>query len=385
MKTGKTIYCDYQATTPLDPKVLEVMHEYLQNNFANPHSKDHFLGSKAADIVKNARTNISEIFGIDKKEMFFTSGATEANNLILQGITRHTLQQEKVRIISSPIEHKSILSVLKYLEQSADVEVEYVKVDCDGIVDLTDLERLLQKPTTIVSVIAVNNEIGTIQPIKDIYKLVKASNTILHCDIAQAICSGVDIYELAQNTDAFSFSGHKIYGPKGIGGLFLSNKIQKQITPLFFGGGQQNKMRSGTLPPSLIIGLETALQRNIELSEEFEKIKVLRGYFWKQLQTISPTISLNGPGFENRHCGNLSVAFEGVINRELINSLQPFVAASTGSACNSSNVVASHVFEAIGISDERAKSSVRFSLGRFSDKEQIDDVVCRLKEELLKL
>lgn len=382
MKIGKTIYCDYQATTPLDPKVISVMYEYLQNNFANPHSKDHYLGWQASNKIKKSKNSISEILEIDTNELFFTSGATESNNMIIQGLARHKMQEGKVRILSTPLEHKSVLSVLKYLEQNSEIDVEYVKVDCKGTIDLKNLEHLLRTPTSLVSIISVNNEIGTIQPIKEIYKLVKAHETILHCDATQALCSGLHITELAQYTDAFSFSGHKIYGPKGIGGLYINKNIQKIITPLLFGGSQQNGMRSGTLSPSLITGLGMAVKLLDSSNTENIEIQKLTKYFWENVKNIYPEAIINGPDFSNRHCGNLNICLPGINNKELINSLQPFVAASTGSACNSENVVSSHVLEAIGLTEERAKSSIRFSFGRFSTKEQIDEIIQILQEKI---
>jgi cysteine desulfurase len=378
MYFNETVYCDYQATTPVDPAVAKVICKVLQNEFGNPHSSDHILGWNAANRVEHAKSLIAELLNIFENEIIFTSGATESNNLAILGYALGNFCKNKT-IAVSKIEHKSVLEVAHTLKEHHGWKIVYLEVENDGLVNLDSLEKALSNGASIVSVMAVNNEIGTIQPIKKIATLAHSSGAFFHCDAAQAIGSGINFESIINYSDSVSISGHKIYGPKGIGLLILNEKFYEKILPIFWGGNQQNGLRPGTLPVHQIVGIAEAIRISFYNSKkELNRVASLRDEFYNLLANEDVKIVLNGPQLKNRHVGNLNIRFHEVDNRELMGMLQPYVAASTGSACTSGLPHPSHVLISIGLTSEEANNSVRFSFGRFTTVKQIVEVKNRL-------
>ena len=256
MSASKTIYADYQATTPVDPRVLEKMAPYWTERFGNPHSSDHVMGWKAAEVVRESASSVAELIGADADEIVFTSGATEANNLALFGLARRAPASRR-RILVSAIEHKCVLAAARALEEREGLTVEIIPVDREGFVDLEALKGMLDESVLVASIMAINNEIGTMQDIPVIASILARDGTLFHCDAAQAPCA-MDVSELAEHADLISLSGHKLYGPQGIGALYIRRDIQERIEPIIYGGGQQDGLRSGTVPVPLCVGMSTA-------------------------------------------------------------------------------------------------------------------------------
>ncbi len=386
MKIGNTIYLDHQATTPLDPQVLAAMTPYLEGQFANPHSTDHALGWQAAQAVDEAATQVAKLIGADADEIVFTSGATESNNLALLGLGRREAGGKRRRILVSAIEHKCVLAVSRALSAECGYEIELLTVDPVGRVDVAALEETLAEDVLLVSVMAVNNEIGTIQDIQRIADIVHRYGAHFHCDAAQAPCA-IDLQEVGSFCDLLCLSGHKMYGPKGIGALFIRRDLQERIEPLIYGGGQQRNLRSGTVPVPLCVGMSAAAELLAKESahEEREVIRSLRDRFVQGLKRLPWPIRLNGPEGEWRHPGNANVQFRGFTAHDLLGALQPRVAASTGSACSSGILEPSHVLRAIGLSEEEAESSVRFSVGRGTTEADVDEAIDLIGDTLLRL
>lgn len=370
MHNFETIYSDYQATTPVDPRVLERMAPFWGNSFGNPHSSDHIVGWQANSSVKEATAAIGSIFGSDGDEIVFTSGATEANNLALLGLARHVPNSRR-RILVSAIEHKCVLGAARALSSYEGFTVETISVDSEGFLDLGELEERLDESVLLVSVMAVNNEVGTIQDIQSIYQLVSSCGALFHCDAAQAPCA-MEMENLATYADLISFSGHKMYGPQGIGALFIRRDIQDRIEPLLYGGGQQEGLRSGTVPLPLCVGMAAASEIiGVEGCDERKRIAGQRDMFIALLKETGLTIDVNGPSSEKRHPGNANIRFDGLDARDVIASLQPKLAASTGAACSSGIPEPSHVLRALGLTAEQSEASIRFSFGRFTTDDEI--------------
>lgn len=385
MRVGNTIYLDHQATTPLDPRVLEAMSPYLGDAFGNPHSADHVLGWASARAVDESAAKLATLLGVDPDEIFFTSGATEANNLALLGIGRRAVKGKRRRILCSAIEHKCVLAIGRILRDQLGYELDIVPVDKDGRVIIPKLRERLGKDVLLVSIMLVNNEIGTIQDISEISQIVASVGAIMHCDAAQAPCA-VDLESVGQYVDLLSLSAHKMYGPKGIGALFIRRELQDRIEPLIYGGGQQRNMRSGTVPTALCVGMGAAAEflNHHDAKQERETTRSLRDRFVKGLERLEWSIKLNGP-ILNRHPGNANVCFEGFSAGDILGALQPKVAASTGAACTSGIPEPSHVLRAIGLSEENAASSIRFSIGRYTTVGEVDEVVNLVADVLSKL
>ena len=366
MSDSQTIYADYQATTPVDPRVLAAMEPYWRESFGNPHSNDHIMGWNAERAVTDAADSVASLIGADASEVVFTSGATEANNLALLGLARRAPHSRR-RILVSAIEHKSVLAAAGALEEREGFLVELIPVDHDGFVRLDVLEQMLNEDVLLVSVMAVNNEIGTVQSVSDIAELARAHGAVLHCDAAQAPC-GTDVCDLADSADLLSLSGHKMYGPKGIGALYVRHGLVDALEPMIYGGEQQGGLRSGTVPVPLCVGMGIAAELLIGQAgvEERQRIAQMRDAFLSQLQNCVPKAILNGPSTTARHPGNANVQFPGTNAQDLLASVQPMLAASTGSACTSGISEPSHVLRLTGLTPEEAESSVRFSFGRFS-------------------
>ncbi|MDE0646293.1 MAG: cysteine desulfurase family protein [Gammaproteobacteria bacterium] len=370
MINSDTIYADYQATTPVDPRVLTRMAAYWGISFGNPHSSDHVVGWHAEKAVREAAATIASIVGSDGDEIVFTSGATEANNLALLGLARHAANLRR-RILVSSIEHKCVLGAARELALNEGFTVETISVDNDGYLDLAELKERLSDDVLLVSVMAVNNEVGTIQDIQSISDIVKSYGALFHCDAAQAPCA-MNLEHLATLTDLISLSGHKMYGPQGIGALYIRREIHDRIEPLLYGGGQQDGLRSGTVPLPLCVGMAAAAELIVaEGGEERNRIARQRDVFMALLKEAGLTIEVNGPSSDHRHPGNANIRFDGFDARDIIASLQPKLAASTGAACSSGIPEPSHVLRALGLTAEQSEASIRFSFGRFTTDDEI--------------
>lgn len=387
MKIGKTIYLDHQATTPLDSQVFQAMQPYLADGFGNPHATEHAVGWRAAQAIEEAARSIGTMIGADPDEIVFTSGATEANNLALLGLARRSKGKSRKRVLLGAIEHKCILAIGRILQEQLGYIVEHVPVDLEGRVDLAALENLLDEDVLAVSVMAVNNEIGTIQDVDSISQLARRFGSIFHCDAAQAPCA-MDVSGLTEQADLISLSAHKMYGPMGVGALYIRRDLQSRIEPIIYGGGQQNGLRSGTLPAALCVGMGAAARLISENGAELERYRLgqLRDLFISGLRKLPCEVRLNGPEQPSRrHPGNANMQFVGVDARDLLSRLQPRLAASTGSACTSGIPEPSHVLGAIELSPAEAESSVRFSLGRHTKEQDIEDALAFLSEALADL
>jgi len=368
-----TIYFDYQATTPVDPRVFDVMKHYFCQEFGNPHSSEHYLGWQADKAVQMARDKIAKLIGADPDEIFFTSGATEANNLALLGSGRRA-GRGKTRILISSIEHKCVIESSVALNKTNNFEVNHIFVDQNGKVNFDHLLSLVGDDVLLISIMAVNNEIGTLQDLEKIGQIAREHGILYHCDAAQAPCAlNIDVFR--HNIDLLSLSSHKFYGPKGIGALYIRRELQDKIEPIIYGGGQQGGLRSGTVPVPLCVGMGAAAELLLSSGSERNEIQRKTAYFWSRLQQTNWEIHLNGPDLNDRHPGNLNVRFPGFVAQDILASLQPHLAAASGAACTSGVPGQSHVLRAIGLSEEESSNSIRFSLGRFTSFEEIDEAV----------
>lgn len=373
MKNLNTIYLDHQATTPLDSQVFEAMRPYFGESFGNPHSSDHAAGWRAAKAVEGAAEDVAAMIGADADEIVFTSGATEANNLALLGVARRAVGGARKRILMSSTEHKCVLEVGRVLDRQLGFTVTHLSVDSEGRLDLDMLRSELNEDVLLVSVMAANNEIGTLQDIAEIARMVSQSGSLLHCDAAQAPCA-MDMLRFADVVDLLSLSAHKMYGPMGVGALFAKRELQSRIEPLVYGGGQQNGLRSGTLPTALCVGLGCAarLASGDHAVGEREALAQRRDFLLERLRELPYPSWINGPkNPEHRHPGNINIGFRGIVAADLLGRIQPILAASTGSACTSGISEPSHVLRAIGLTDEEAAASIRLSVGRSSTEEEL--------------
>lgn len=370
MQNSGTIYADYQASSPVDPRVLARMSPFWGDSFGNPHSSDHVIGWRADSAVEAAASAVASIIGSDGDEIVFTSGATEANNLALLGLARHTANTRR-RILVSAIEHKCVLGATRELSSNEGFTVETISVDCDGYLDLADLKSRIEDDVLLVSVMAVNNEVGTIQNIQSIFDITRSYGAWFHCDAAQAPCA-MNLANISNFADLISLSGHKMYGPQGIGALFIRRGIHNRIEPLFYGGGQQDGLRSGTVPLPLCVGMAAASEIIVaEGSAERDRISRQRDMFITLLKEAGLNIEVNGPTTNHRHPGNANIRFDGFDARDIIASLQPKLAASTGAACSSGIPEPSHVLRALGLTAEQSEASIRFSFGRFTTDDEV--------------
>ena len=372
MRTTAIVYADYQATTPVDPRVLERMRPFWNECFGNPHSTDHAAGWRAARAVSEATNSVASLIGADADEIVFTSGATESNNLAIFGLARRA-PAERSRLLVSSIEHKCVLAPARALAEQAGFIVEQIPVQPNGIVDPNSLEELLDDDVLMVSIMAVNNEVGTIQNLPRIHQALESHGIPLHCDAAQAPCA-VNTEDLAKHADLISLSGHKMYGPQGIGALRIHRSVQHRIEPLIHGGGQQDGLRSGTLPLPLCVGMGAAaaiLSQN-EAATERARVSRQRDRFISLLREGGAEVVVNGPETAQRHPGNANLRFSGHDAQDLLAALQPHLAASTGSACTSGISESSHVLRAVGLSETESGASIRFSFGRFTTDSDID-------------
>ena len=373
----KKIYLDYQATTPVDPDFLKKMMPFFSEQFGNPHSNNHEFGRSANNAVEEARTNIANLINADTNEIIFTSGATESNNLAIKSIAKNYFEKN-CQIITVKTEHKCVLESCHELEQEG-FKVTYLDVDEDGIIKLLDLENLLKEKKALVSIMHANNEIGVLQPIKEIGELCKKYNSIFHSDIAQSIgTQKIDVIDM--NIDACSISAHKIYGPKGIGALYISNNIKNTLRPLMSGGGQEMGLRSGTLSPALCVGIGEACKDISQNREKYvQHFKELKSALLSGLITSKLEFDING-SVEKRIPNNLNIAIRGKIAEQLFNFI-PHIALSSGSACTSGTIERSHVLSAMKLGDSRIDGSFRISAGRSTTRDEIKELVKSLTNE----
>lgn len=373
---GEGIYLDYQASTPLDPRVAEVMAPYWAEYCGNPHSIEHAFGWAADEAVEAARGQIAASVRADADEIVFTSGATEANNMAVLGVAR-AAPSGKNKIVVSAIEHKSVLASARALVDNG-FELTVIPVGNDGIVDLERLSSVVDERTALVSVMAVNNEIGTVQPVSEIAAICRATGAAFHVDAAQGLAFlRIDVTEIG--ADIMSLSSHKAYGPKGVGALYVRRGLTPRLRPIMFGGDQEGGLRPGTLPVPLCVGFGEACRiLDAEREQDISVASSLRDMLLKSIRSRLPDVKVNGP-LSNRHPGNLNLLIPGVEAGLLLNGLQPEVAASSGSACTSGFQESSHVLRAIGLTQAEAMSSVRFAVGRFTTTEQINraaELIC---------
>jgi len=374
------IYLDYSATTPVDPRVADTMIPYLTQSFGNPASRSHPFGWEAEVAVEEAREQVALLVGADPKEIVWTSGATESNNLAIKGAA-HFYQSKGRHLITMTTEHKAVLDTMRQLEREG-FEVSYLDPQENGLIDLDLLKNTLRPDTILVSVMFVNNEIGVIQPIEAIGRLCREKGVLLHVDAAQA--TGKIEINLAQlPVDLMSFSAHKTYGPKGIGALYVQRKPRVRLEAQMHGGGHERGFRSGTLATHQIVGMGEAYRlAREEMQAENQRIRALRDRLWAGISAIEE-VHLNGD-WQQRVPHNLNVSFNFVEGESLIMALKD-LAVSSGSACTSASLEPSYVLRALGRSDELAHSSIRFSIGRFTTEEEVDYAVALIQQKIGKL
>jgi cysteine desulfurase len=380
-RNDQPIYLDYQATTPMDPRVLEAMMPYFTYKFGNPHSRSHSYGWEAEEGVEKARGQVAKLIGADEKEVIFTSGATESNNLAIRGVAEF-YKDRKNHIVTTVTEHKCVLDTCRHLEQNG-FEVTYLPVQKNGLIDLDQLRDAITDKTVVVSIMAVNNEIGVIQPLVEIGRICREKKTFFHTDAAQA-AGKIPLDVEAMNIDLMSISGHKIYGPKGIGALYVRRKPRVRLVPLIVGGGQERGFRSGTLPTPLCVGLGEAAEICMkEMDGEARRLKKLQERMLKGLQAKLPEIYVNGD-LEHRIPGNLNISFAHVEGESLMMGIKG-LSVSSGSACTSASLEPSYVLRALGVEEEMAHTSLRIGLGRFTTEQEVDTAVADLVHHVTKL
>ena len=375
------VYLDYQATTPVDPRVLERMIPYFTQKFGNPHSRSHAYGWEAEAAVEQAREEVASLIGANEKEIIFTSGATESNNIALKGVARF-YKDKKNHIITLMTEHKCVLDSARHLEQEG-FEVTYLPVQPNGLLDLEVLKGAIKDNTLLVSVMALNNEIGVIQPLAEIGKICRERGVFFHTDAAQAF-GKIPLDVEAMNIDLMSISGHKIYAPKGVGALFVRRRPRVRIEALISGGGQERGMRSGTLATPLVVGLgEAARLAKLEMGKDNEHVNRLADKFLAATLDAIPDVYLNGDR-EQRYAGNINLSFAYIEGESMIMALKD-LAVSSGSACTSASLEPSYVLRALGVGDELAHTSIRFGFGRFTTDEEVDYAIQVITGSIAKL
>ena len=378
------IYLDYAATTPMDERVAKKMMEYMTKDgiFGNPASRSHKFGWEAEEAVDVARNQIADLIGADSREIVFTSGATESDNLAIKGAA-HFYQTKGKHIITVKTEHKAVLDTCRQLEREG-FEITYLEPEEDGLLDIAKFEAAIRPDTVLASVMHVNNEIGVIQPIAELGKICRANKIIFHVDATQSVGKiPVNVAEL--NVDLMSFSSHKLYGPKGIGGLYVCRKPRVRLEAIIHGGGHERGMRSGTLPVHQIVGMGEAYRiAKEEMATEMPRIKALRDRLYNGFKDMEE-VYVNGTMEEGKRVdSNLNISFNFVEGESMMMSLRD-IAVSSGSACTSASLEPSYVLRAIGRDDELAHSSIRFSIGRWTTEEEIDHTIEIVKKAVIKL
>lgn len=376
------IYLDNQSTTPVDKRVFDAMQPYFTEIFGNAASKSHEFGWKAEAAVENARAKIAKLVSAEPNEIIFTSGATESINLAIKGAAEAYRAKGK-KIITAAIEHKAVLDTCKSLERKGFV-IKYVSVDEYGMIDVNMLKEMIDSETILVSIMTANNEIGTIEPIEEIGNICREKGVLLHSDAAQAL-GKIEIDVNKMNIDLMSLSAHKLYGPKGIGALYIRTKNPRvKLVPQIDGGGHERGFRSGTLNVQGIVGFGKACEMAAsEMDTESVRVKRLRDKLYEGIISQLNNVKLNGHP-ENRLDGNLNLSFEFVNADALMMSMKE-IAVSSGSACTSAEASLSHVLKAIGLRDDLIKCSIRFGIGRFNTKEEIDYTINKVTEKVSEL
>ena len=374
------IYLDYSATTPVDPRVAQKMMTYLTEHFGNPASRSHPFGWEAEKAVEEARGHVAALMNADPREIVWTSGATEGNNLAIKGAAQFYKTKGK-HLITQKTEHKAVLDTCRELERQG-FEVTYLETEQNGLVDLEKFKAAIRPDTILVSIMMVNNEIGVIQPVEEIGEICRAKGIIFHCDAVQA-AGKVEIDITRLKVDLLTLTAHKMYGPKGIGALYVRRKPRVRIEAQIHGGGHERGFRSGTLATHQIAGFgEAARIAKLEMATDNERIRALRDKLWNSLKEMEE-VYVNGD-MERRIPGNLNVSFNFVEGESLIMAIKD-IAVSSGSACTSASLEPSYVLRALGRSDELAHSSIRFTLGKYTTEEEVDYAADLLKRKITKL
>jgi len=376
----KPLYMDSQATTSLDPRVLDTMLPFLTSYYGNPHSRTHQYGWESEAAMETAREQVADLIGADPKEIIWTSGATESNNITVKGVGRFYASKKK-HVITTQTEHKCVLDSCRILE-SEGIDVTYLPVKSDGLVDMETLEASIRPDTSLVSIMTVNNEIGVIQPVEEIGKLCRSKKVFFHTDAAQAVGKiPMDVNKM--NIDLMSISGHKIYGPKGVGALYVRRRPRVRVEPIQSGGGQERGLRSGTVPTPLVVGLGAAcaLARE-EMEYDHKHVTRLSDKLVEGITSQLPNVVRNGGTSLYPGCVNLS--FHCVEGESLLMALKD-VALSSGSACTSASLEPSYVLRALGAEEDMAHSSIRFGIGRFSSDEEVEYTIERTVKEVNRL
>lgn len=376
------IYLDYQATTPVDPEVLRTMLPYFTENFGNAASRNHEYGWTAEAAIEKARTNIAELIGASDKEIIFTSGATESNNLAILGVAE-MYKERGNHIITTPIEHKSVMDTCDHLSRKG-YEITYLPVDQTGRVNPDDVRKAITSKTILVSVMTANNEIGSVNPIAEIGKICKEKNVLFHTDAVQGV-GKIAIDVAAMGVDLLSMTAHKIYGPKGVGALYVRRKNPRvRLAPIIHGGGHERGMRSGTLNVPGIVGFGKACEiAKRTMAEESARLIKIREKMWTAIQNELDEVYLNGHAVE-RIPGNLNVSFAYVEGESLMMGMKE-LAVSSGSACTSASLEPSYVLKAIGVGEDLAHTSIRFGIGRFTTDEEVDFAIKKIISTVKKL
>ena len=370
------LYLDVQATTPMDPRVVDAMLPYMGHAYGNPHSRTHKYGWDAEDAVEEARANVAELVGADPREIIFTSGATESNNMAIKGVARF-YRKKKNHIITTMTEHKCVLDSCRMMEQEG-YEVTYLPVQESGLIDLEEFEAAIRPTTALASVMFVNNEIGVRQPVEEIGSICRKNKVFFHTDAAQAV-GKVPVDVDAQNIDVMSISGHKVYGPKGVGAIYVRRRPRVRLEPIISGGGQERGFRSGTLAPHLVVGLGRAAEICREDMEmDAAHVRELSDRLVNGIMSQLDEVVYNGDR-EGGYPGCVNLSFAYVEGESLLMALKD-VALSSGSACTSASLEPSYVLRAIGASEDLAHSSIRFGIGRFTTAEEVDFVVDKVVE-----
>jgi cysteine desulfurase len=376
------IYMDNHATTPVDPRVLEAMMPYLTNVFGNSASRNHQFGWAAEEAVENARAQIAKLIGASAKEIIFTSGATESDNLAIKGVAE-MYREKGNHIITAATEHKAVLDTCKRLEKYG-YKVTYLPVQKDGLVNLDELKAAMTDKTILVTIMYANNEIGVLQPVEEIGKLCRERGVVFHTDATQAVGKvSVDVNK--QNIDILSISAHKMYGPKGVGALYVRRKNPRvQLSAIIDGGGHERGMRSGTLNVPGIVGLGKACELcREEMAAESKRLTALRDRLRQTIEKNLDEVYVNG-NYEHRLPGNLNMSFLYVEGESLLMGIND-IAVSSGSACTSATLEPSYVLKALGLGDDLAHSSIRFGLGRFNTDAEVDYVAAKIVDVVKKL
>ncbi|TYI83185.1 hypothetical protein E1A91_D05G274300v1 [Gossypium mustelinum] len=369
--SGRPLYLDMQATTPVDPRVLDSMLPFYLSRYGNPHSRTHLYGWESETAVETARAQVAALIGASPKEIVFTSGATESNNISIKGVM-HFYKDKKRHVITTQTEHKCVLDSCRHLQQEG-FEVTYLPVGSDGLIDLDRLRKEIRPDTGLISVMAVNNEIGVVQPVEEIGQICKEFNVPFHTDAAQALGKiKVDVEKW--NVSLMSLSGHKIYGPKGVGALYMRRRPRIRVEPQMNGGGQERGIRSGTVPTPLVVGMGAACELAMrEMEYDEKRIKGLQERLLNGIREKIDGVLVNG-SMDRRYVGNLNLSFAYVEGESLLMGLKE-VAVSSGSACTSASLEPSYVLRALGVDEDMAHTSIRFGIGRFTTEEEIDRAV----------